>query len=174
MAGNRDPQRLPSGVRPALRPVLRCAGSRPGDSAGEVARGGCGRVAFARADCRPCPIRAQCTTAAPHLGRVLEIHPEPIHTTRMRMQAEQDTPQWRETYRARAGIEGTVSQAVRGPGLRRSRYRGLAKTHLQNVLTGMAINISRLGTHFDTTPRPAHRPTRIHALCTQHGIATAA
>ncbi|MEV7185183.1 transposase [Kitasatospora sp. NPDC093102] len=90
------------------------------------------------------------------------------------MQAEQDTPQWREAYRARAGVEGTVSQAVRGPGLRRSRYRGLAKTHLQNVLTGIAINIRRLGTHFDTTTRPNRRPTRIHTLCTQHGIATAA
>ncbi|MFJ8437357.1 IS1182 family transposase [Kitasatospora sp. NPDC094019] len=133
------------------------------------------RVAFARADCRPCPVRARCTTAAPHLGRSLEIHPEPIHTARMRMQAEQDTPQWHAAYRARAGIEGTLSQAVRGPGLRRSRYRGLAKTHLQNVLTGMAINIRRLGTHYDTTPaNPERRPTRIHTLCTQHGIATAA
>ncbi|MGW3233892.1 IS1182 family transposase [Kitasatospora sp. NPDC001095] len=132
------------------------------------------RVAFARADCRPCPIRAQCTTAAPHLGRSLEIHPEPIHTARMRMQTEQDAPQWREAYRARAGIEATVSQAVRGPGLRRSRYRGLAKTHLQNVLTGIAINIRRLGTHFDTTTRPNRRPTRIHTLCTQHAIPAAA
>ncbi|MFE7640067.1 IS1182 family transposase [Kitasatospora sp. NPDC057518] len=132
------------------------------------------RVAFSRADCRPCPIRAQCTTGAPHLGRVLEIHPEPIHTARTRMQAEQDTPRWREAYRARAGIEGTISQAVRGPGLRRSRYRGLAKTHLQNVLIGMAVNIRRLGAHFDTTTRPSRRPTRIHTLCTQHGIATTA
>ncbi|MFE7593499.1 transposase, partial [Kitasatospora sp. NPDC057512] len=132
------------------------------------------RVAFSRTDCRPCPIRAQCTTAAPHLGRSLEIHPEPIHTARMRMQTEQDTPRWREAYRARAGIEATISQAVRGPGLRRSRYRGLAKTHLQNVLIGMAINICRLGAHFDTTTRPSRRPTRIHTLCTQHGIPTAA
>ncbi|MER8106021.1 IS1182 family transposase [Kitasatospora sp. NPDC094016] len=133
------------------------------------------RVAFSRAHCRPCPIRVQCTTAAPHLGRVLEIHPEPIHTARTRMQTEQDTPEWHAAYRARAGIEGTVSQAVRGPGLRRSRYRGLAKTHLQNVLTGMAINIRRLGAHYDTAPRkPDRRPTRVHALCTQHGITATA
>ncbi|MEU6971209.1 transposase, partial [Kitasatospora aureofaciens] len=55
-------------------------------------------------------MRAQCTTGVPNLGRVLEIHPEPIYTARTRMQAEQDTPEWREAYRARAGIEGTVSQ----------------------------------------------------------------
>ncbi|AUY47878.1 transposase [Streptomyces sp. CB01881] len=132
------------------------------------------RVAFSRADCRPCPIRGQCTSSAPHLGRSLEIHPEPIHTARMRMQTEQDSPEWRETHRARAGIEGPVSQAVRGPGLRRSRYRGLDKTHLQNILIGIAINIRRLGAHYDTTTEPERRPTRIHTLCTQYGIATAA
>ncbi len=33
----------------------------------------------------------------------------------------------------RAGVEGTISQAVRGFGLRRSRYVGHAKTHLQHV-----------------------------------------
>ncbi|WP_234355203.1 transposase [Kitasatospora aureofaciens] len=90
------------------------------------------------------------------------------------MQAEQDSPEWREAYRGRAGIEGTVSQAVRGPGLRRSRYQGLAKAHLQNVLIGMAISIRRLGAHYATTTRTDRRPTRVHALCTQHGIATAA
>ncbi|GGU85505.1 transposase [Kitasatospora aureofaciens] len=98
------------------------------------------------------------------LGRVLEIHPEPIHIARTRVQAEQDTPEWREAYQARAGIEGTVSQAVRGPGLRRSRYQGLATTHLQNVLIGWP----------STTAQTDRRPTRIHALCTQHDIATAA
>ncbi|MFG2912370.1 transposase, partial [Kitasatospora sp. NPDC048298] len=131
-------------------------------------------VGFSRADCRPCPIRAQCTTSAPHVSRTLQIHPEPVHTARTRIQAEQDTPEWRQAYRARAGIEGTISQAVRGPGLRRSRYRGLTKTHLQNVLTGIAINIRRLGTHYDTTTRPDRHPTRIHTLCTQHAIAAAA
>ncbi|MEU6973352.1 transposase [Kitasatospora aureofaciens] len=118
------------------------------------------RVACSRANRHPCPIRAQCTTSAPH-------------TARTRMQAEQDTPEWREAYQARAGIEGTVSQAVRGPVLRGSRYQGLAKTHLQNVLIGMAINIRRLGAHYDTTTRTDRRPTRVHALCTRHGITTA-
>jgi len=31
-----------------------------------------------------------------------------------------------------AGVEGTISQAVRGFGLRRSRYVGQAKTHLKH------------------------------------------
>jgi transposase len=49
-----------------------------------------------------------------------------------------------EQYTARAGIEGTLSQGVRAFGLRQARYIGLAKTHLQHVLTAMALNITRI------------------------------
>ena len=44
----------------------------------------------------------------------------------------------------RAGVEGTISQAVRGFGLRRSRYIGHAKTHLQHVATAAAMNLVRM------------------------------
>jgi hypothetical protein len=91
----------------------------------------------------------------------------------MTAQRAQDTDQWRTTYNIRAGIEGTVSQAVRGPDLRHSRYRGLPKAHLQNVFIGMALNIRRLGAHFNTKPQPTRRPTRIHQLCTAHYLTAA-
>jgi Transposase DDE domain len=129
--------------------------------------------AFSRHHCRPRPIRDQCTLAAPHIPRRITIHPEPVHQARMTAQRAQDTDQWRTTYNLRAGIEGTVSQAVRGPDLRHSRYRGLPKAHLQNVFIGMALNIGRLGAHFNTKPQPARRPTRIHQLCTAHGLTAA-
>ena len=37
---------------------------------------------------------------------------------------------WPLRYNQRAGIEGTLSQGIRGFGMRRSRYVGLAKTGL--------------------------------------------
>ena len=43
-----------------------------------------------------------------------------------------------------ACIEGTRSKAERTNGLRRSRYIGVAKTHLQQVLTAAAINLGRI------------------------------
>ncbi len=129
--------------------------------------------AFSRRDCRPCPIRDQCTLAKPDIPRRITIHPEPIHTARMAAHAAQDSDQWRTTYNARAGIEGTISEAVRGPNLRYSRYRGLAKAHLQNVFSGMAINIGRLGAYLDVKSTTQRRPTRIHALSTISGIAAA-
>ena len=70
----------------------------------------------------------------------------------------------RRLYARRAGIEGTLSQGVRAFGLRRSRYRGLAKTHLQHVATGAAINLDRLGDWFRATPRAATRTSRFAAL----------
>jgi hypothetical protein len=42
------------------------------------------------------------------------------------------------------GIESTLSQGVRRLGLRESRFIGLKKTSLQNVLIGAAINFIRL------------------------------
>jgi hypothetical protein len=126
-------------------------------------------------DCRPCPLRAQCTRAAnPNLGRSITIHPEPVHEARMnahRAQQGENAESWAKVYNIRAGIEGTVSQAVRGPDLRHSRYRGLDKAHVQNVMIGMALNITRLGAHYQAAPPPARRPTRIHQLCIDHGLA---
>jgi hypothetical protein len=43
----------------------------------------------------------------------------------------------------RNAIEGTQSELVRGPGLRRARYRGLTKVKLQNYFIGAACNVKR-------------------------------
>jgi transposase len=57
------------------------------------------------------------------------------------------TEVFKDTYRHRAGIEGTHSQGVRTMGLRRSRYFGLPKTHLAHVAIATAITIVQL-THW--------------------------
>ena len=54
------------------------------------------------------------------------------------------TDEFKNTYRHRAGIEGTHSQAVRAMELRRSRYIGLRKTHLGHLAVAAAINIVQL------------------------------
>jgi hypothetical protein len=47
---------------------------------------------------------------------------------------------------------------VRAFGLRRSRYRGLAKTHLQHVATAAAIDLGRLGAGFGRSRAPPPAP----------------
>jgi len=56
---------------------------------------------------------------------------------------EMKTDAFKEKMKRRAGIEGTISELVRGYGLRRARYRGLAKLQLQSYFIGAACNISR-------------------------------
>jgi IS5 family transposase len=67
-------------------------------------------------------------------------------------------------YSQRAGIEGTVSQGVRAFGLRQARYRGLGRTHLQEVATYAAINVGRLADWLNRVPDAATRRSRLAAL----------
>jgi len=53
----------------------------------------------------------------------------------------QTTPEFKETYAIRSGIEGTLAQAADKLEMRRSRYRGLLKTHFQHVMTAAAIDV---------------------------------
>jgi len=69
-----------------------------------------------------------------------------------------------EQYKKRAGVEGTVSQAARAFGMRRSHYRGKAKTHLQHILTAAAINIVRVSEWLIETPRAATRKSHFERL----------
>ena len=102
------------------------------------------RVHFALADCGPCPLRSRCTTAANgKWGRSLTLLPREQHELLARQRAEQQTPQWKARYDIRAGVEGTISQAVRRTRLRRTPYRGQPKTHLASVLSATAINLIR-------------------------------
>jgi transposase len=98
---------------------------------------------FARRTCVACPSRLDCTQAQV-TGRVVHLRPQAAHEALQARRAEQQTPQFRRRSAARAGIEGTHSQGGRRMGLRRSRYDGLPKTHLQHVLTAVAINLVRI------------------------------
>jgi hypothetical protein len=60
--------------------------------------------------------------------------------------------------------------------MRHCRYRGLAKAHVQNVLTGTALNLTRLGAHLETSdqgkPQPQRPPTHVYRLCVTRGLTT--
>jgi hypothetical protein len=49
-------------------------------------------------------------------------------------------------------------------GVRRARYRGLPKTHLQNVLTAVATNFLRLDVWLQGAPFAKTRTSRFAAL----------
>jgi len=120
-------------------------------------------VEFARAVCAACPVRSQCTRSQT-AGRVLHLRPQAAHEALQARRADQQTSAFRQQYATRAGIEGTHSQAVRRMGLRRARYAGLAKTHVQHILTAVAINVVRIDALFTRTPRGSTRCSHLARL----------
>lgn len=109
-------------------------------------------VRFDSKTCAWSPQRSLCTRSV-KAPRVLKLRPQAQFEALQSARLRQTTDEFKQNYNQRAGVEGTISQGTRAFGLRRSRYLGLAKTHLQHVATAAAINLSRLMDWFrDYTP----------------------
>jgi transposase len=104
------------------------------------------KIQFATATCREGPVRQHGTHSC--RGRSLTILPRSAQEAREQRLAEQFTPPFQQRDARRAGVEATISQAVRTKGLRRCRSRGLATAHLHHVTIASAINLVRLDISF--------------------------
>ncbi len=107
-------------------------------------------VAFPVQICRTCAARNLCTHSQQQ-GRTMQLRPQAQHEALQRARTEQNSADFKHKYRPRLGIEGTISQAVRAFELRQTRYRGLAKTHLQAVALATAINFCRFWDYLNGT-----------------------
>jgi hypothetical protein len=102
------------------------------------------QATFRAPDCTPCPDRVRCTRS-PVLARHVTFRPRTQYQTQQQLRAE---------------------QATRRSDLHQARYRGLAKTHLQHVLTALALNLVRLDAWLTGIPPGgswASRLTRLRA-----------
>ena len=126
-------------------------------------KGAAFEMRFARKDCTPCPFRTQCTKAKQE-PRTVELQAREQHEALQAARRQQTTKEFRSQYAARAGIEATHEQAVRRCGLRRCRYIGRSKAHLQHVLTATAINVIRLNDWWAGAPNSQTRCSRFAAL----------
>ena len=70
-------------------------------------------VKFPRQTCLDCAARPLCT-AGDVVGRRLTLHPEAEHKALQAARQAQQTAEWKAEYEARAGIEATLSQGIRG------------------------------------------------------------
>lgn len=123
-----------------------CPGGKVSKSWGEFETQKMGkfvRIQFKKEECKVCLLRSHCTTAKNH-GRQLTLKRRQQYEA-LQAQRDEMTNEKAEVYaNIRSGIEGTISQAVRGFGMRKTRYRSLAKARLENLATAAAINIDRL------------------------------
>jgi hypothetical protein len=108
-------------------------------------------VTFAKAACTPCPVRTACTSNK-RGARQLSLHPRLLAESLRQARAEQASRDWQGAYALRAGVEGTIHQAVARTGMRRTRYRGLAKTHLEHAFSAVALNLLRLDAWWNGRP----------------------
>ena len=102
-------------------------------------------IRFATATCRSCAVRAQCTRGQG--SRTLTLTPPEVHAALLQRRAVQRSPAFVQQYARRAGIEGTLSQALRTTRLRRTPYDGLPKTHLHHVTIAAGLNLKRIVVH---------------------------
>lgn len=119
------------------------------------------KIKFSMKDCKQCPLKAQCTKAT---RRTITVRVQPHHEALQQARARQKDAAFWEKYRARSGIEGTISQGVRAFGMRRSRYRGMEKTHLQHLIIATVINLVRVLAWSEGRPLAKTRTSKFAAL----------
>jgi transposase len=124
------------------------------------------RVEFRKSHCSACPVRSQCTRSKVH-SRGLTLMIQEDYEALAYARQRQTTEDFKKQYALRSGIEGTISQGVRGFSLRQCRYVGLAKTHLQHILTAAAINLERIYAWLEEIPLAKTRVSHFEKLASQ-------
>lgn len=118
------------------------------------------KIKFSTKDCQSCPSRALCTQST-RQRRTITVRPEQHYQALQHARERAKTDDFKTLYAHRAGVEGTISQGVRVMSLRRSRYIGQEKTHLQHLATAAAMNVVRIVRWLDGEP---HAKTRCSPL----------
>ncbi len=96
---------------------------------------------FSKKACRGCSRKNTCPTLPGKKGRYLRYDDKAIRLAQRR--AQEDTPEFRDRYRFRAGVEGTMSQLDRITGFKNLRVRGLSAVSFAAYLKAAGINIIR-------------------------------
>ena len=117
---------------------------------------------FSAADCGPCPARALCTTSSTK-RRQLTVLPRDLAEAQAAARAAETATGFQADYARRAGVEGTMHQAV-SHGARRARYRGLPRTRLDHVYMACALNLIRLHAYWTGTPLDRRRTSHLARL----------
>jgi transposase len=123
-------------------------------------------IGFHRQDCQACPRQADCTKAKSG-ARTISIRPREQHEAIQQARARQQTPEFHAQYARRAGVEGTFTQGNRHSDLRHARYIGLAKVHLQHLITAIALNLMRAIAWLAEVPRATTRTSAFATLMAQ-------
>lgn len=96
---------------------------------------------FSKRTCRGCSRKKTCPTKPVKKGRSLRYDDKAIRLAWRRVYEE--SPEFRDRYRFRAGVEGTMSQLDRLTGIKNLRVRGMFAVSFAAYLKATGINIIR-------------------------------
>ena len=120
-------------------------------------------ITFAKGTCRPCPIRAQCTTSAAG-RRQLTVHPRDVHEAQLAARATQATADFQARYALRAGVEGTIRQGVASLACGTLATADWPGPRLEHTNAAVALNLIRLHAWWNGHPLDWTRTSHLARL----------
>lgn len=116
--------------------------------------------------CLNCPLREECPVKHGGKGHFIRYSNKELRLELRK--ADEQTAEFREHYRYRAGCEATMSELNRKTGIKHLRVRGLSAVSLCVYLKATGINIFRAARARTRKPQPEGCPTR--SLSTLLGV----
>jgi Transposase DDE domain/Transposase domain (DUF772) len=98
-------------------------------------------AAFSLDDCRACPQQEHCPVKPGKKAAYLRYSLRDVRLARRRSQEQ--TVQFRDKYRFRAGVEATMSEYDRRTGVKKLRVRGLKAVSYAAIMKAIGLNIRR-------------------------------
>lgn len=119
------------------------------------------QVKFSKADCLACSVRARCSRNVRGL-RELTLHPREAHLALQAARKWQTTPDFKDCYDKRAGVEGTVSSSGLCPGYTPFSLQRVGKNTLAANTDG---NSNQSAPSFRVDRRDSARKDEAFAFC---------
>jgi hypothetical protein len=124
------------------REEVRCPGGATTRTRKRTRHGHGWRFRFRAAQCRACPLRAQCLSPKTRSGRSVTISDYTAQYQAAQQRAQ--TIAYHEVRREPPRIERTLADLIRWHNGRPVRYRGRLRVKIQYVLTAVAVNCKRI------------------------------
>jgi len=98
-------------------------------------------AAFNSLNCQKCPVKDNCPAKKGKMFHYLHYTDKDLRVSKRR--AYEQTPEFKDKYRYRSGVEATMSQYDRRTGVKRLRIRGLKAVRYCATMKAIAVNIFR-------------------------------
>lgn len=144
--------------------VLQCpVGDKP--VAHEPAQRGKAKLAlFSEERCGACPLRSLCPAKQSKRHPAMRrLRFTPAQAAVAKRRVEQQTPEFKQRYKIRSGIEATNSELKRGHGFGKLRVRRRPRVALAARLKALALNIKRYVGHLTSEAAAAMDPIAVCA-----------